>query len=100
MIARIGTFNPMTPDVAAESSRNLLDRFLPALRSQEGFVAGYWLDAPDGRQLSITIWESEEALHEGTRRTNAVPLLLGQDPTKIAAADVVETFDVVAHTSA
>lgn len=98
MIARIGTFNPMAPDVAAESRRNLLERFLPALQAQEGFVAGYWLAAPDGRQLSITIWESEEALREGARRANAVPLLLGQDPAKIAAADVDETFDVVAHT--
>ena len=54
MIARVGTYHSMAPDVAAESRRNLVDRFLPALRAQEGFVGGYWLEAADGRQLSIT----------------------------------------------
>jgi hypothetical protein len=97
MIARIGTFHPLAPDVAAESRRNLLERFLPALRAQAGFVGGYWLEAADGRQLSITVWESEEALQDGGRRANAVPLLAGQDPTKIPAADLVETFEVVAR---
>jgi hypothetical protein len=97
MIARVGTFHPMTPDVAAASRRNLLERFLPALRAQVGFVAGYWLEAADGQQLSITVWESEEALQEGGRRANAVPLLPGQDPTKIPAADLVEIFEVVAR---
>ena len=97
MIARIGTFQPMPPDVAAESRRNLLERFLPALRAQPGFVGGYWLEAPDGRQLSITVWESEEALREGAQRANAFPLLPGQDPSRIPGADVVETFEVVAR---
>ena len=97
MIARIGTFQRLAPDVAAESRRNLLERFVPALRDQAGYIAGYWLEAADGRQLSITIWESEEALREGGRRANAVPLLPGQDSTKVAAADLVETFEVVAH---
>jgi hypothetical protein len=31
MIARIGTFQPLPPDVAAASRQNLLERFLPAL---------------------------------------------------------------------
>lgn len=97
MIARIGTFHPMPPDIAVASRRNLLERFLPALQAQEGFIAGYWLEDQAGRQLSITIWESEEALQEGAARANAMPLLPGQDPAKIPSADVVETFQVVAR---
>ena len=90
----------MAPNIAAESRRSLFERFLPALRAQMGFVAGYWLAAADGRQLSITVWESEEALQEGARQANAVPLLPGQDASKIPAADIVETFEVVTHASA
>ncbi len=83
MVARIGTFHPTSPEVAAESRRNLLERFLPALQVQEGLVGGYWLVGEDGRQVSITIWESETALRPGAERANAVPLLPGQDPARI-----------------
>jgi heme-degrading monooxygenase HmoA len=96
MIARIATFSSLTPETAAESRRNLLERFLPALKAQEGFVGGYWLRAEDGRQLSITVWESEEALRRGGAQANAVPLLPGQDPSKIPSPDHVESFEVVA----
>jgi hypothetical protein len=99
MIARIGTFQPLPPDVAAASRQNLLERFLPALQAQPGFVAGLWLEAADGRQLSITVWDSEEALRQGAARANAVPLLPGQDPAKLPSADTVETFQVVARSS-
>jgi hypothetical protein len=58
-----------------------------------------WLEAADGRQLSITVWDSEEALRQGATRANAVPLLPGQDPAKLPSADVVETFQVVARSS-
>ena len=96
MIARMGTFSSLTPEAAAESRRNLLERFLPALKAQEGFVGGYWLTATDGRHLSITVWESEEAMRRGAARANATPLLPGQDATKIPSPDSVEQFEVVA----
>ena len=96
MIARIATFSSLTPEADAESRRNLLERFLPALKAQEGFVGGYWLAAADGRRLSITVWESEEALRRGGANANAVPLLPGQDPSKIPSPDHVESFEVVA----
>ena len=96
MIARIGTFLSLTPEAAAESRRNLLERFLPALKAQEGFVAGFWLNAPDGRHLSITVWESEEAMRRGATRANATPLLPGQDPAKIPSPDTTELCEVVA----
>ena len=96
MIARIATISSLTPEAAAESRRNLLERFLPALKAQEGFVGGYWLTAADGRHLSITVWESEEAMRRGAAQANATPLLPGQDATKIPSPDIVEHFEVVA----
>ena len=96
MIARIGTFLTLTPEAAAESRRNLLERFLPALKDQEGFVGGFWLNGEDGRHLSITVWASEEAMRRGAARANAVPLLPGQDPAKIPGPDTTELCEVVA----
>lgn len=96
MIARIGTFLALTPEGAAASRRNLLERFLPALKEQEGFVGGFWLDGADGRHLSITVWESEEAMRRGATSANAVPLLPDQDPARIPSADITELYDVVA----
>lgn len=96
MIARIGTFLFLTPEAAAESRRNLLERFLPALKAQEGFAGGFWLNGEDGRHLSITVWASEEAMQQGAVRANATPLLPGQDPAKIPGPDTSELCEVVA----
>lgn len=96
MIARIGTFLSLPPEAAAASRHNLLERFLPALKVQEGFVGGFWLADAEGRHLSITVWESEEAMRRGAARANAVPLLPGQDPAQIPGADSVELCEVVA----
>ena len=97
MIARIGTFRRLTPEQRAASEDNLRRRFLPALRAQPGFVAGYWLAGADGTLLSVTIWESVETMEEGGRRANAVPLLPDQVAEAIPSPDAVETFEVTAH---
>lgn len=97
MIVRLATFTPMTPEVAAEARRNLLERFKPALASQPGFLAGYWGEAADGQQVSITVWESEEALHRGGAAANATPLLPGQDPEKIPSPERTELFTLIAQ---
>ena len=97
MIVRIATFAPATPEVEAEARRNLLERFMPALTSQPGFVAGYWATAEDGRLMSITVWESEEALQRGGEAANATPLLPGQNQENIPSPERVETLTVVAH---
>ena len=96
MIARIGTFLNLTPEAAEVSRHNLLERFLPALKAQEGFVGGFWLNGEDGRHLSITVWESEEAMRLGAAQANATPLLPGQDPAKIPGPDSSEFCEVVA----
>jgi heme-degrading monooxygenase HmoA len=96
MIARIATFPTLPPDVSAEVRRNVLERFMPALRAQDGFVAGYWLATADGTWISFTVWESEAAAQHGGQRANATPLLPGQDPNKIPSPTTVQTFPVVA----
>jgi heme-degrading monooxygenase HmoA len=97
MIARIGLFRDLAPEAVAESRRNLVERFRPALMAQEGFVAGHWLVGADGTRLSVTVWASDAALRTGGARANATPLLAGQDPARIPSADVVELYEVVAH---
>jgi hypothetical protein len=96
MIARVGTFEHLSAEAAAESRRNLLERFLPALRVQAGFVVGLWLEGEGGKLLSITVWESAEAMTTAAQRANATPLLPGQIPEKIPAPDMVEHFEVTA----
>jgi heme-degrading monooxygenase HmoA len=97
MIARIAMFPTLPPDISAEVRRNVLERFMPAIRAQDGFVAGYWLANADGTWISFTIWQSEEAAQRGGERANATPLLTDQDPNKITSPATVQTFPVVAY---
>jgi hypothetical protein len=97
MIARVGTFEHLSVEAVAESRRNLLERFLPALQAQPGFVLGLWLAGEDGKSLSISVWESMEAMAIGAQRANATPLLPGQNPELIPSPDVVEYFEVIAQ---
>ena len=96
MIARVGIFENLSPEAEAASTHNLRERFLPALKAQEGFVGGYWLKGEDGKALSITLWESVAMVQEGGRRANAVPLLPGQTPEQIPSPQRVEIYEVVA----
>jgi len=99
MIARIATFTTLPPEISAEVRRNVLERFMPAIRSQDGFVAGYWLANADGTWISFTIWESKAAEQRGGERANATALMPDQDPNKIPSPTTVQSFPVVAHAS-
>ena len=96
MIARIATFPSLPPAISAEVRRNVFDRFMPALRVQDGFVAGYWLADEGGTWISFSVWQSEADLERASQRANATPLLPGQDPSKIPSPTMVQTFPVVA----
>jgi hypothetical protein len=97
MIARIATFPSLPPEISAEVRRNVLDRFMPAIRVQDGFVAGYWLADEDGTWISFSVWESEADMERAGQRANATPLLPGQDPNKIPSPATVHIFPVVAY---
>jgi quinol monooxygenase YgiN len=94
MVIRIGLFGPLSPEEATASRRNLLERFLPALKSQSGFVAGYWGESPDGRWISISVWENEQAMEQGAAHANTTPLLPEQNRTQIVSPQTVELFAV------
>ena len=97
MIVRVATFAPMTPEVEAEARRNMRERFKPALASQPGLIAAYWTSAKDGHWVSITTWESEEAMERGGATANATQLLPGQDPEKIPSPERMEVLTVMEH---
>lgn len=94
MIARIGYFGHLTPEQEAASEYNFRERFKAAITSQDGFVAGYWLRRPDGRLISLSVWQSEEHLQLGGMRANAVPLLPGQVAELIPEPEQVEICQV------
>lgn len=96
MIARIAFFDHLSPELAATSEDNLRRRFLPAIASQPGYVSGLWCKDPEGNALSISVWESEEALRDGGARANATPLLPGQQADQIASPDRVQIYEVTA----
>ncbi len=95
MIARIGYFGHLTPEQEAASEYNFRERFKAAITSQDGFIAGYWLRRPDGRLISLSIWENEEKLRLGGMRANAAPLLPDQVAEQIAEPESVEVCEVV-----
>jgi heme-degrading monooxygenase HmoA len=95
MIARIAYFGHLTPEQEAASLDNLRSRFKPAISSQEGYVAGYWLRRPDGRLISLSIWHSEDYLRAGGMRAHEAPLLPGQVAELIPEAEQVEICHVV-----
>jgi hypothetical protein len=87
----------LTPDISAEVRRNVLKRFMPAIRVQDGFVAGYWLANENGTWISFSIWESEADMERAGQRANATPLLPGQDPNMIPSPATTQIFPVVAY---
>jgi hypothetical protein len=48
------------PDQAPAAANALADQILPAIRSANGFVSGYWLEPGDGQGFSFVVFETEE----------------------------------------
>jgi hypothetical protein len=86
VIARLGYFDELTDEQRQVSRDNWERRFGPALKSQPGLVCVLHVDTPDGKAISISVWESVEALRAGGQRANAVPLLPGQEAGRIPGA--------------
>ena len=97
MIARIGYFDSPTPEQAQAAADNLTRRFKAALASQPGAVAAFWLKHEDGRVMAVSVWDSREAMEDGGRRANSVPLAAGQHAENIPSPDRVELVEVIDH---
>lgn len=46
---------------ADPARRGLHEHVIPRISQTAGFVAGYWLEPVDGKSISVTFWESEQA---------------------------------------
>jgi heme-degrading monooxygenase HmoA len=44
-----------------ETRPQLVERVVPAVAAQPGFVAGYWLEPKDDQGLSVAVFDSEDA---------------------------------------
>jgi heme-degrading monooxygenase HmoA len=60
-VVRVATFDE--PPVLREDDDRRAQTLYDLLKSLPGFVAGYYLREPaTGRLMSVTVWESEQAL--------------------------------------
>ncbi len=97
MIARLGIFNSLS---GPEWLDNVKLRVAPAGRKMNGYQGAFWLQDPaTGKVVSISFWESEEALKSNGAGLKGVPLVPGQDPSKIPSPDAVEFYEVVYSTA-
>ena len=58
--------------------------------SGQTLVAGYWLEPLDGKGISVTLWESEEAAREAAGLIHPA-----SSPTTGVKVDRIETREVI-----
>jgi len=95
MIVRVARFDPLPLEVEAAMLDNIRVRFRAAIQAQAGLEGAYWARGEDGTWLSISFWESREAMDRGGREANAVPLLPHQRSELIPSPVSVETYEVI-----
>jgi hypothetical protein len=44
-----------------EAAARALDAVVPRVAQARGFVAGYWLSMPDGKGLSVIVFDSQDS---------------------------------------
>ena len=93
-MVRLARFEQMPPEVEAAMLDNIRLRFRAALQAQPGFGGVYWARADDGGWVSISLWESRDAMDRGGREANAVPLLPHQHSELIPSPASVETYEL------
>jgi hypothetical protein len=70
--------------------KTLKDVVVPRVSAAPGFVAGYWLELPNGNGTSNAVFDSEES-------AKAVAGQMGQVPNVGVTIDGMEVAEVVAH---
>lgn len=89
MFARLATF-ASTPQILPDDVRRA-ESLRALVRSQPGFRAGYHLRQPTtGRMISLTLWESEEAMKAAGRAVASRP----QEDQRGITPDSTETWEV------
>jgi len=97
VIARFGYFEGLTEQQKKAQEDNARRRFKAALSSQPGILAVFFMEASNGDRMSISIWESKQAMEAGGAKANATPLLPGQRGEDIPDASRVEFWEVLDH---
>jgi hypothetical protein len=67
--------------------KGLHEVVIPRIRQLPGFVAGYWLEPADGKGLSITVFDNEDAARGALKAMGIEP---GASP---APGVTIETID-------
>lgn len=93
MYARVSVFKGSGEEFD-DATRNAKDNVLPALRRMEGFAGALILaDRSTGRSMSVTLWDSEEALRSSERAADR----MREETAATYDEDIVavETYDIV-----
>jgi hypothetical protein len=75
---------------ADPARRGLHEHVIPRISQTAGFVAGYWMEAVDGKGMSVTLWESEQAAREAAGLVQP-----DSSPTTGVKLDRIETREVI-----
>ncbi len=72
MFARVSTYTG-TSDELDEAIRQVRENTLPKLKQLDGYKGAYFLvDRQNGKSLSVTLWESEEAMSTSEEAANSL----------------------------
>jgi len=75
---------------ADPARKGLHEQVIPRVTQTAGFVAGYWLEPVDGKGISMTLWESEQAAREAAGHIQPA-----SSPTTGVKLDRIETREVI-----
>jgi len=95
MFARVTSMQG-PPDRIDESARQIQEQAVPFARQLSGFKGAYWLaDRRTGKGLSVTLWESEEAMRAS--ETEIEPRRKATVQAVGATLQSVEAYEVIAQ---
>jgi heme-degrading monooxygenase HmoA len=72
VFARVWTYTG-TSDEIDEAIRQVRENVLPSVEQLDGYKGAYFLvDRQNGKSLSVTLWESEEAMRTSEEAANSL----------------------------
>jgi hypothetical protein len=74
--------------------KGLHEVVIPRVRQLPGVVAGHWLEPIDGKGLSVTYFETEEAARGAVEAMGLTP---GASPAPGVTVERVQTREVIGH---
>ena len=93
MFARVSTIQGK-PEQTEDGIRQYREQVMSAVKKMAGFKGAYFLvDRKSGKEVSITLWDTEKALEDSTKPANQ---LRAQAAQSVAASKppIVEIYEV------